>query len=719
MRWSFHLQQSRLAQRLLLVFFGAVLVPVLTLSAVSYFQVRDQLVQLSQQRLERDAKAATQSILERLSLAQGLAGGLTAEEAARSLATEPAIGELRPLTGMVWTDQDGAVRHTVGTWSGTPNADSALQERLTVGPSLVLDSERRNVVLVRAAEGGVLWTSIDTTFLWSSVTDLAQLRGDSRTCIVAAGELLRCDPGFTGSSLAPHLDSRAAFDLDIRGVPHQAVVRPVFLDWAFGTEPWYVVVAEPLSAAIGPLLGFRRAFLPVSLLGILVVLFVSSLQLRRIFLRLRQLQLATARVAGGNYSERIAVEGGDEITELSESFDRMSTEIGRHFAVLRAVNEVDRAALEAGAVAELCERVTAGIESAFPESMRIVVLAESTTASGGWSAVASWADLDKEPLAVAVEIPEQSVRAIAKSPDQGRLPMARFKELLPMGVGPGTLPDYVAFFPLRLEGEPAGFLAVTCPGDAGCAEDRERMRQLADQLAVALSNVRRLEQLGRLNWGALTALARTVDAASKWTAGHSERVADYSVRLAAELGLGERALERIRRGGLLHDIGKLGVSAHVLDKPDRLTDEEFAEMQTHVTIGATILEPLDSFADILPLVLHHHERFDGRGYPAGLAGSGIPYEARIMGVADTFDALTSDRPYRKGLPLETALRIIREEAGSQFDADVALAFVAMMEREAGVAAQSSVEALPDSASTGSLSVEREEPELVLDAGVPA
>jgi putative nucleotidyltransferase with HDIG domain len=198
-------------------------------------------------------------------------------------------------------------------------------------------------------------------------------------------------------------------------------------------------------------------------------------------------------------------------------------------------------------------------------------------------------------------------------------------------------------------------------------DDRFRGRQLADQVAVALSNSGLVEQLSRLNWGILKALARAVDAKSSWTAGHSERVTSLTLKLADNLNLNRKERETLHRAALLHDIGKLGISSDILNNPGKLDDLDYKTMKTHPQIGVRILEPIEEYSAIIPIISQHHERFDGKGYPHGLSGNSIHFGARILAVADVFDALGSDRPYRDGMPLERVMGIIQQENGRQFD----------------------------------------------------
>jgi putative two-component system response regulator len=149
--------------------------------------------------------------------------------------------------------------------------------------------------------------------------------------------------------------------------------------------------------------------------------------------------------------------------------------------------------------------------------------------------------------------------------------------------------------------------------------------------------------------------ARAVEAKSPYTHGHSDRVTRYALALAERLGLGGRDLEMLRRGALLHDVGKICVPDAILNKPGRLTDEEYEIIKQHPSQGVAIVEPLQALADVIPLIRWHHERPDGRGYPDGLRGEEIPFLVRILSVADVYDALASERPYRPALPLAVCL----------------------------------------------------------------
>ncbi|CAM4397674.1 HD-GYP domain-containing protein (c-di-GMP phosphodiesterase class II) [Paenibacillus endophyticus] len=178
-------------------------------------------------------------------------------------------------------------------------------------------------------------------------------------------------------------------------------------------------------------------------------------------------------------------------------------------------------------------------------------------------------------------------------------------------------------------------------------------------------------------------LAKALDSRDHYTADHSDNVAYYSKRIAEEMNLSKLACERIFIGGILHDIGKIGVPEHILMKPSRLTEEEFTIIKAHPLTGYDMLSHISNFkrSGILDMILHHHERFDGFGYPSGIAENRIPLAARIMAVADTFDAMTSKRVYRGELDIGYAIAEIQKNAGTQFDPQVVHAFINIWNRE--------------------------------------
>ena len=206
-------------------------------------------------------------------------------------------------------------------------------------------------------------------------------------------------------------------------------------------------------------------------------------------------------------------------------------------------------------------------------------------------------------------------------------------------------------------------------------------RILSDQYRLLLKEKERLDFEQRLMLDSITSLISALEARDAYTRGHSEAVGRIVSGMVALSGADPKEVERASIGGRLHDIGKIGVRDAVLLKPGRLTDDEFNQIKQHPLIGATILASIESLADIRDIVLSHHERPDGKGYPNGLSGNRIPLTARMTAVADTFHALTSDRPYRKGMPLGKALDIIDDARETQLCPDCVDLFLAYLEKE--------------------------------------
>jgi putative nucleotidyltransferase with HDIG domain len=233
--------------------------------------------------------------------------------------------------------------------------------------------------------------------------------------------------------------------------------------------------------------------------------------------------------------------------------------------------------------------------------------------------------------------------------------------------------------PLVRDRRPLGVLLAIDKADHSefTSVDLKLLSNVGNQCSIFLENAALYQDMQGLFMGILHALTRSIDAKDAYTRGHSQRVAELSKALAHKIGLADEVCERVYLSGLLHDVGKIGVPEAVLCKPGRLTDAEFDAIKKHPTIGAQILGNIKQLQDIIPGVLYHHERWDGRGYPYRLAGEDIPLMGRIICVADSFDAMSSTRTYRPALPLDTVLDEIRRCAGVQFDPKLAEAFITL------------------------------------------
>jgi len=256
-------------------------------------------------------------------------------------------------------------------------------------------------------------------------------------------------------------------------------------------------------------------------------------------------------------------------------------------------------------------------------------------------------------------------------------------------IGPGTesSPDQrsvhgdLLVVPFRLRNHREGFLVFGW-GEKGVIGDGELRFAIAlsRQAASVLYAVHLYQELADLLFATLGALSSAIDAKDPYTHGHSQRVAEFAVSAANDMGFNSKFLTMLKIAGQLHDFGKIGIREYILSKQGRLDEEEKAAMEEHPVIGAQILDKFKSFAEIVPGIRHHHEQYDGNGYPDGMVGEEIPMVGRIIAVADAYDAMTTDRPYRVKLDHEDALVELRKYAGSQFDPKVVDAFIAAIGR---------------------------------------
>ena len=231
--------------------------------------------------------------------------------------------------------------------------------------------------------------------------------------------------------------------------------------------------------------------------------------------------------------------------------------------------------------------------------------------------------------------------------------------------------------PLLWQGSPLGVLYVDTRGTANAfvQSDLELLVALAGPSAIAIKNAQYLRQIEQAYSDTLIVLANAIELRDHYTVGHTWRVTNFAIEMGRQLGWDEEKLREVEMGTVLHDVGKIAVDNAILGKASRLTDEEYEMMKVHPQRGADLLRDVKFLAPLIPYCLYHHERFDGKGYPFGLEGEDIPIEGRLVAVADTFDAMTSNRPYRKGLDPEIAIAELEKGKGTQFDPLCAQAFI--------------------------------------------
>jgi len=212
-------------------------------------------------------------------------------------------------------------------------------------------------------------------------------------------------------------------------------------------------------------------------------------------------------------------------------------------------------------------------------------------------------------------------------------------------------------------------------------QDLELLTSLSDQVAIALENAFLHEELKRTFMEVVETLAEAIEKRDPYTGGHTKRVVKYSLMIADQLNLNDKEKEQLKMAALLHDVGKIGIDDSLLRKPAKLDETEFEKMKEHPSIGADILGKIPQLKGIIPGILYHHEWYNGKGYPEGLAGNNLPWIAKIISIADTYDAITTDRPYRKGLSHEWAIQELKKFAGIQFDPVYVEAFINAFEKD--------------------------------------
>jgi putative nucleotidyltransferase with HDIG domain len=309
-----------------------------------------------------------------------------------------------------------------------------------------------------------------------------------------------------------------------------------------------------------------------------------------------------------------------------------------------------------------------------------------------------WRRFAPETLALSMLVPEDNrLHLLAARTGNGWVDFAPSLELadqvddealldahMQLAGGPGT--SDLAFFAgmvLRSHDRPLGYLHLARRSEQPPFDPLERrlLGIFAGQAAASLDNARLYQALKDQNRQTIEALAEAIEARDAYTSGHSRQVTRYAVRLAEELGLEPQRIELIRYAGLLHDVGKIGIRDYVLLKPGQLSAEEFAVMKRHPRIGVKIIERVRGLRNTLPIIEAHHERVDGLGYPNGLKGEEIPLEARILAVADAFEAMTADRAYRPAMESSRALETLARGKGTHWDPQLVEVFTGIIQRE--------------------------------------
>lgn len=385
-----------------------------------------------------------------------------------------------------------------------------------------------------------------------------------------------------------------------------------------------------------------------------------------------------ARIAGGEFGHRFELKRNDELGRLSSALNRMAERIERYIDninekmhTLQTMNRIDKAVLSSISRTELLDRVIGIVSSYLPNYQLGLVVRDDER--NGFELVSYHGAAPMSPIAKNIFIDDAHLDTLILNRHREVFQLhdcEQHDEISPLyhkilGEDTGSILN----IPIEISDKYLGSFIVSRKETRPFSESEiGTIQMLSDQTGVALQSVRLFEDRERLFIGILTALSRSIDAKSRWTAGHSERVAAYAERIGRTLSLSVEDMRTLSISSLLHDIGKIGVPEYILDKPDRLSEEEFAAIKIHPAKGAEIIGDIPFYDIIKSGILYHHERWDGSGYPFGLTGEAIPLHARIIAVADVYDAITDDRPYRKGLNRSEAEEFFKKNRTTMFDA---------------------------------------------------
>ena len=679
--------RTKVARRLFGLFVTLAVIPVTVLAVWSSVALLSELRSQALDTMAEQNAIAEQMIIDRLQRAeQDLLNVRRLRSARIDLGALPASIE-----GVAIVTADG-VQEESGRALDSPALDTEQEESLRNGEPVVVAQARtsgRSVLMAIPGDStdssrGVLWSalSVDSLFVSAIVAvdgyntaNFCILDSESRPFICTTESASALPPMVPphGDSLRLHTDD---IELDFDGEQYLGKYREVYLSTVFDADPWAVAISESTASIYASADLFRSTHPIVIFIGLTTAVFSTVVIVRRMMDPLEQLTDGTRRISLRDHTARVSVESNNEFGELATSFNEMASRIGRQFDQLEAGRAIDQAALAAPDHAGPVGALLKGIGKVMSSSHRSVLILDP---GGGDAPELYWAKgAPSAPIESSVLVDRGPVWPTAAD---SHILVQEWDDLPEIFRSSGftreSLP--VLVLPFVVHGERVG--EVAAGGDAGRVftdEDVDRARQLVDQAAVALNEVRLRRELAEMSWAALRALANTIDAKSRWTSGHSQRVTDLAVLLGQDLDLSAKDLDTLHRGGLLHDIGKIGIPATLLDLPRGLSAEQRMVMQSYTVIGARILEPIRAFQLMIPIVLHHHERWDGNGYPDGLAGDEIPEVARVLSVADVFDAMVSARPYRSAMTPDEVLDSIVSESGAQFDPRVVEAFQRLM-----------------------------------------
>ncbi len=426
-------------------------------------------------------------------------------------------------------------------------------------------------------------------------------------------------------------------------------------------------------------------------LGVAIFYIVGSASIGYFFVARRMIKSVITisekvkEISSGRIPGRVDVDERNEIGELARSFNRITQELEHKIEELESSRQLVKKLLSRIGTAiisyegidnllnMIVENTVAALEAQMGSLMLVDGEKQELVLKTTWSHNGTLPNTEQR-----LKLGEGVAGWVAK---EGR-PMRSNEKASAVGFSNGRSEESaVLCVPLKLRDHPLGVITVLREDTSRpfTEDDELLLGSIGSQMAVAIENYRLNLDMERTYVETILALALAVEAKDPYSAGHSKRVGFYAAKVGEVMGLDPEMLRTLQNAGVLHDIGKIGIKDEILLKPTTLTPDEQKIMQQHSVIGEAIVKPVRSLSQVVALVRHHHEHFDGSGYPSGLKGEEIPLGARILSVVDTYDAMVTDRPYRNRLTIEEAKTELKKCAGTLYDPTVIHAFLRFLD----------------------------------------
>ena len=692
--------RSKVAQRIALLFITCALLPIIILAILSFIQVNSYLNEQSKTRLSQISKTYAMAVYERLLFLDAdmirMASKIHEKTQDTSQFSSSIINEYQKArfkSLVIFADTETPIP-IFGSIAHVPNFSPEEKRLIHMGGSFLTLNIQENQppqiflcigVNLNSSDQSILLAEVDPFYLWYMNFEDSLPAMTEFFVLDHNGNVLFTTLKSTSLSPAPFSrevenSSSGQFQWNYERENYLACYSNIFMQAKFQLPHWTVVTTEAKKYIRSPILNFQKTFILVILLSLWIVLFLSFSQIRRSLIPLEKLKAATKRLAKKDFNAKLTITTQDEFADVAKTFNAMVSQLERQFKTLTTIAEIDRAILSSFETEKIVTTLLNCMSDVFPCNSAGITLLNPDKPKA--AQIFTWNNNT---------VRQTGLEGVSLTPSDAKS-LLEHKENLFIELRK-SLPNYLAplaedgnkffsVFPIFLEDTLEGIVSLGFNTKPQLTEEElGQARQISDQMGIGLTNARLIEELSDFNLGTLQALARTIDAKSPWTGGHSEKVTKYGLEIGKVLGFAAEEMEILQRGGLLHDIGKIGISNKILDKPGKLTEEERTLIQDHPRLGVRILEPIGAFTDVLRIVLQHHENFDGTGYPEGLVGEEISIYSRIFAVSDRYEALTADRPYRKALSPVEAAKFIRDNSGTQFDPIVVDVFLSLLAKK--------------------------------------